>query len=237
MINELIILNVAKKGKKTKNNVTSKNKIENRFNSRDYSFSEDFKTIFLLLISLLYGNMFFELCDGIHNIILDYKVVSLSILLLQLSSYFRIVVSHLLSVIKYSNNWQMRFYDFFLVFITAFFEYSLIKIEIFSSLLGTEVLLPSLMIAFSMFSIIGFYTSYKRAVEGKEVCENIRQDGKRLQFINITLLFFVILLNLLSLTCNNLFVVSNFISSCIILLSLVVAIMLSKKYFKMPDIK
>ena len=220
-----------KKIKGKKKNKSQKKSLQTKIFSKDYSFSEDFKTIFLLFISLLYGNMFFELCDGIHNVILEYTIMNFSILLIQLITYFRIVISHLLAVIKYSGNWKMRFYDFLFVFVTAFFEYSLIRVKIFSPLLDTVILLPILIIVFCLFSIMGFYISLKRALE-KQAVQAIVEQEKKLQSINIGLLFLILVLYILPFIYKEYFIVVNFASSSIVAIDLIIAIILSKSYFR-----
>lgn len=220
-----------KKIKEKKKNKSQKKIFQTKNFSKAYSFSEDFKTIFLLLISMLYGNMFFELCDRIHNVILEYTIMDFSILLIQLVTYFRVVISHLLAVIKYHGNWKMRFYDFLFVFITAFFEYSLIKIKIFSPLLDMVILLPILIIVFCIFSIMGFYISLKRALEKQAVQAIVKQE-KKLQSINIILIILILVLYMFSFIYKEYFIVINFASSIIIAIDLIIAIILSKSYFR-----
>lgn len=114
----------ARHNQKTVISEESKKEEKISISTQEGGFTEDFKTIFLLIISLLYGTLFFFLCENTINIVQQYSKVELSILCLQIAMYFRIIQTHLLAAIKYSKNWRIKSFDFLLIFLTAFLSIS-----------------------------------------------------------------------------------------------------------------
>ena len=68
----------ARHNQKTVISEESKKEEKISISTQEGGFTEDFKTIFLLIISLLYGTLFFFLCENTINIVQQYSKVELS---------------------------------------------------------------------------------------------------------------------------------------------------------------
>lgn len=78
---------------------------------------------------------------------------------------------------------------------------------------------------------MGFYISLKRALEKQAVQAIVKQE-KKLQSINIILIILILVLYMFSFIYKEYFIVINFASSIIIAIDLIIAIILSKSYFR-----
>lgn len=85
----------------------------------------DFKTIILLMVSLLHGSLFIILCDQTLTLIRFPRTVSVAALVMNYAIFLRVFQTHLLAAIKYDSRWKIRPFDFVYVFVTALFEYLL----------------------------------------------------------------------------------------------------------------
>lgn len=193
-------------------------------------FAEDFKSIFLLIISLLHGTLFFFLCEKTINLVQDYSKIELSILCLQIAMYFRIIQTHLLAAIKYSENWSIKSFDFLLVFLTAFFEYILIHIDT----LGGEITISTsvAILIFSLYGVFGYFISLQR-VKQRISNRSIKKVEMKIQGINIFVLLVVSVLYTVVILCaDNFFTLANFITAMLLFVNIYTSMHYSKYAFK-----
>jgi len=93
---------------------------------------DDFKNLFLLLVSLLHGNIFIALVE--HSLVLSDKErtgVFWTTGFFNLSIFFRIIQSQIAAATKYAQQWRVGAFDFVVVFLTAMFEYALFTYDRF----------------------------------------------------------------------------------------------------------
>ena len=86
------------------------------------SVEGDFKTIFLLLVSLLHGSLFIFLCERTLRMFENFSWQQLSVEVLFYAIFFRMLQTQILAALKYGGVWRVRPFDFILVFVTVLFE-------------------------------------------------------------------------------------------------------------------
>lgn len=220
----------ARHNQKTVISEESKKEEKISISTQEGGFTEDFKTIFLLIISLLYGTLFFFLCENTINIVQQYSKVELSILCLQIAMYFRIIQTHLLAAIKYSKSWRIKSFDFLLIFLTAFFEYILIHISELSSDLLTST--PIAILIFAIYGIIGYIISLQRVMQ-RISDKTIKIVEIKIQGINIFVLLVIATMYIAVMLGRHVFFVpANFITAILLFINIYTSMHYSQYAFK-----
>lgn len=156
------------------------------------NFSDDFKSVFIVIATLLQSSIFLLLCDHCIDLINDFSVMKLSYFILHFCVFIRIIQTHLLAAIKYSETWTLFPLDFVLVFLTAMFEYVLIKSDAITQ--GTQDQKTSVLImGFCIYGIIGYGITLSRIVHSSD--SSTRKRECTLQGWNIAILVFIFILH------------------------------------------
>lgn len=148
----------------------------------------DFRAIFLLLVSLLHGTLFFILGERLVSVIVDFSLERLSLIVLFYSLFFRILQTHLLAALKYDGAWRIKPYDFIFIFFTALVEYLVFMHDTIAP--SREWFLRTMLVIFASFGIVGYsltYLSTRRSIEDA-------RDLRRERIVQTTNIVVVILL-------------------------------------------
>jgi hypothetical protein len=188
----------------------------------------DFRAIFLLIVSLLHGTLFFILGERLIDLLNDYSLEHLSLQVLFFSLFFRILQTHLLAALKYDSAWQIKPYDFVFIFFTALMEYLAFMHE--SVAPSRDWFLRTVLVIFATFGVVGYsltYASTRNAIADL----NDRRRERIVQGTNITvvaLMGALCLVDLLWRPFPAFFVIVNFVVSAALWLNLWISIRLSK---------
>lgn len=153
---------------------------------------EEYKSLFLMLLSLLHGVLFFKVADQLVE--LDYRVdfvESIAWILLCLVVFFRIFQSQVVAALKYDGQWRLKALDFVAVFVVILVEYLLFSSAIIAWLpLRGELLLLSLLSALGVAGYLVTFLRIRSDLNGPRV-----RRERRIQAINIS---FSLLISLVS---------------------------------------
>ena len=142
-----------------------------------------FENIVLLLLSVLHGSLYLELCSNTLNLIKKHDIMSISIIVLQYAVYFRVFQSYILAAIDYKDKWDIKPFDYLIIFLTILPEYFFLKVfEI------TSYIIPFTCIVLVVFSIAGVatYINAYRKVKGRIRNRIKRRKERKIQMINAT---------------------------------------------------
>lgn len=149
--------------------------------------ANDFKALFLLIISLLHGNLFIALSDRLVSNLPIMTLDQVATFILCYALFFRVLQTQLLAALKYDTAWLFRPFDFLLVFITALFEYIVFvhdRLPWFTSLH-----LAGLLVGFALFGILGYATTLVRV--RRSLRDSERRRETLIQMINIGVLIVI----------------------------------------------
>ena len=146
--------------------------------------ANEFKTIFLLLVSLLHGNLFFALAAKSIPSVHELDAYGMSLVVLSYTVYFRVLQSHVVAALKYDARWRLRPFDFVLVFITVVFEFALFTREDVPWLTNNN--LRVMLICFAIFGAVGYAVTYLRTRAGMKAA-GYKNEWK-LQTVNVAVL-------------------------------------------------
>lgn len=162
--------------------------------------NEDFRTLFLLLVSLLHGNLFIALTE--RTLVISEQGLTLALattIVLNYAVFFRVLQSQLAAAMKYDAAWRVNPFDYLLVFITAIFEYTLFTHDRFSW--ASEEIRLWLIVGFAIFGAISYALTYlrtRRSLTGDE-----RRDERTIQLLNIVFMVASAIVGTLALLCVN----------------------------------
>jgi len=182
------------------------------------------------MVSLLYGNLFFILCRKTLELINNFSFESLSCLCFSFCIFFRIFQTHILAALKYSNSWKLQPLDFILTFVTALFGYVLFEYEKIETLPPTFPIY--LIISFCIFGIVGYAITYLRTCQFLE--SEVRRTERRLHATNISCLLVIGVLFAITLFLNSeaMRLITNIISSFVLLVNIYLSIWYSRDFLK-----
>lgn len=138
----------------------------------------NFKEIYLLILSLLQGSLFFVLMDSINIFEKNIDVYTISFNILACIIFFRIFQSQMLAALKYDEKWNFKALDFIVVFIFAMFEYYLFDFIDRTTNLRKVYLF---IIVFALMGAAGYWYTLKSLKKKHQPKE------KALQTLNITI--------------------------------------------------
>ncbi len=188
----------------------------------------DFRAIFLLIVSLLHGTLFFILGERLVELFKAYSLEHLSLLVLFFSLFFRILQTHLLAALKYDTAWRIKPYDFVFVFFTALVEYLVFMHESIAP--SRDWFLRSVLVIFATFGVVGYSLTYASTRTSIADPDDRRRE-RIVQGTNITvvaLMGALCLVDLLWRPFPEFFVIVNFVVSAVLWLNVWISIRLSK---------
>ena len=187
--------------------------------------SKNFKELFILIISILHGQIFFLISEKATNLMGNFSIKELSLVILFYSMFFRVFQTHILAALRYQLKWNVKVFEFILVFLTALFEVFLVR----SSMLKSAYPFHILLIIFSLFGIFGYFLSYKQY--SKVNNKYLLAFEKKLQTINILILLFILLLSVSSMLLQNFYfsIGVNFLTGILLLINIYFSLSISKK--------
>ena len=202
-----------KKYKRKKHNKKIKNNLE--------KISENYKELFILLISILHGELFFVITDYTVEIINNYNGLQFSKIVLFYAIFFRIFQTQLLAALKYDGIWNVHAFDYIIVFITIFFEYIFFKYYYLAN--TSNIYGNAFIVLFALFGIFGYlhtYLTYSKSVNYKNKKE------KKIQTINIIFLVVIIILELLTILfySSHWIIVSNILVSVMLITNVYISL-------------
>lgn len=217
--------------RKNRKRKTPNKKHKNPKNGLD-RISKNFKDLFILLISILHGELFFLITNYSLDILENFNLIKLSKIILFYSVFFRIFQTQLLAALKYDRVWKVKIYDFIIVFITVLFEFLFFSVfykETYPFIKGYI-----LMIIFALFGIFGYvhtFFMYKRGTT------KLSKSEKKIQTINICILIIVLMLSAWVILYPSLIMIMifNYIISILLLLNIGFSLTISDEkifYFK-----
>lgn len=148
----------------------------------------EFKTLYLLILSLLHGNIFFALTESM--LIASEKGTDAaywSLVVFNYVIFFRILQSQLMAALKYDSRWTLGVFDYLVVFLTCLFEYVLFTRVRFSW--GGDDFFLRLILGFAAFGAFGYLLTYLRT--RRRLPKRIRRVELVLQSTNILVLVVV----------------------------------------------
>lgn len=148
----------------------------------------EFKTLYLLILSLLHGNIFFALTESM--LIASEKGADAtywSLVVFNYVIFFRILQSQLMAALKYDSRWTLGVFDYLVVFLTCLFEYVLFTRVRFSW--GGEDFFLRLILGFAAFGAFGYLLTYLRT--SGRLPKRIRRVELVLQSTNVLVLVVV----------------------------------------------
>lgn len=121
----------------------------------------DFRSLFLLIVSLLHGNIFIALTERvISQVGAPNGGIFWTTTVLYYVLFFRILQSQLAAAMKYDSAWRVSPFDFVVVFLTAIFEYVLFTHDRFAW--ASDTFRLQLLLAFSFFGAASYLFTYMR---------------------------------------------------------------------------
>lgn len=155
---------------------------------KDRLHFNDFKEVYLFILSIVHGGLFFILLEHLNKILykgVNHKNIALTLFLFTL--FLRIFQSQLLAALKY-RSWRLYFIDLFVVFTIATLEHQII---LFSS--NNDVSnFVFLVRAMAVLGILGYLYTYIKIKKYSSGREGI------LHSINIFVILFILLLSFIN---------------------------------------
>ena len=194
------------------------------------SVEGDFKTIFLLLVSLLHGSLFIFLCERTLRAIETFSWQQLSVELLFYAIFFRMLQTQILAALKYGGVWRVRPFDFILVFVTVLFEYIVFMHDSIQGV-GTWFL-RTVLIGFALFGIAGYIITYA-SIRKKLSPENLKRE-RIVQTVNVSVVLLIGALFVYDLNWQpfrEFFMIANLAVALLLWINIYISIRLSKLTF------
>lgn len=180
----------------------------------------NYKEIYLLILSLLQGSLFFVLIDNVNIFKKKVDVYTISFYILACIIFFRIFQSQMLAALKYDEKWDFKALDFVVVFIFAMFEYYLFDF------IGRTANLQKIylfIIVFALMGAVGFWYTLK------SLKKKYQPRERELQILNIaiTLLIAIIAVVGYLIDCYTLHIVVNVIIVLVLSLNIYISFCMS----------
>lgn len=207
--------------RKRKSKKATKNVVYNGL----YQITKNFKELFILIISILHGELFFIISEHTLLLIDDFNIEWLSKIILFYAVFFRIFQTQILAAIKYDGIWKVRIYDFIIVFITVLFEFIFFKISFSDNVLNMRGHI--FMIIFALFGIFGYYHTY---ITYKNNVSSDFKNEKKLQIINIMALLIILIIEIIVLWVTNIKIIiySNILIAIILYINIFISLSFPK---------
>lgn len=141
-----------------------------------------FQNVFLLLLSLLHGTVFFALTEQVMRQVDDSDPWPFwSTTLLNYIIFFRVIQSQLAAATKYGDTWRLGTFDYVAVFLAALFEYVLFTHH--SHPWSSEDFRLWMIFGFAVFGVASYGLTYLRT--HADLPESVLHDERIIQTLNI----------------------------------------------------
>lgn len=141
----------------------------------------DFRSLFLLIVSLLHGNIFIALTERVTSQVepsSGWMFWTTTVFYYVL--FFRIIQSQLAAAMKYDSAWRVSPFDYLVVFLTAIFEYVLFTHDRFQW--ASDLFRLRLLLGFSLFGAASYVFTYLRTRDEVGTLERVSE--RHIQSLN-----------------------------------------------------